>query len=116
MLERFKKEFLYTNAPQFYGKTSARTFQHAVKKDITDNTYSIEKKTSWTPKQKEYLVEHYQTDGVKKCANALKKTENAVRYMTQKLGLTKKQARSNVWTLNEKEYLTQHYQFDGISD
>lgn len=41
MLERFKKEFLYTNAPQFYGKTSARTFQHAVKKDITDNTYSI---------------------------------------------------------------------------
>lgn len=36
--------------------------------------------------------------------------------MTQKLGLTKKQARSNVWTLNEKEYLTQHYQFDGISE
>ena len=41
MLERFKKEFLYTTASQFHGKTSGRTFQHAVKKDITDNTYGI---------------------------------------------------------------------------
>lgn len=89
----------------------------------TVNTALALKQRSWTcdcchaildrdtKEEDEYLITHYHTDGAKKCANMLGKTEAAVFARAVILGLTKPMVR---WTHEQEEYLIEHYQTNAV--
>lgn len=65
------------------GKTEAAVFARAVILGLTKPM------VRWTHEQEEYLIEHYQTNAVQKCAGILGKTKNAVQGKAGTLGLTR---------------------------
>lgn len=67
----------------------------------------------WLPEHEEYLVEHFQTDGAQKCADALGRTIGSVQRRASLLGLTKSRKKGDSWLPEHDEYLAEHYLTDG---